>query len=343
MHYHQTEICIAEDGLQNNVLNTSTNLKINAFLKFDNAQLTSMMIPEFSNYNIKISLHNKNKDDITKYTVNIIRNKTEHQVLESLWKSRIIILSQILVDALRLLCKRWDSIRNKQISNVKFIEALVNTLIQTSRFPIATALFLSAYLEERAEDDITRCDQWIAMANKCEQIAQLHVEKINSDHVLCLLLYAPTDIQLMSTLTLAIRYKRLKFLHHPYISGVLETIWSNGNPMMADPLIPGSLFTSDAGGLIQSVWRNPTSFVYSAFGVALLRSILYTMFLAVITFYATQNECANLHLRAEPVNDAGEQVFEFIMLAVIFALIWNEIIEFTRDSSVYLSKLSNSF
>eukprot|EP01084_Bolivina_argentea_P170094 294751_1 len=227
MHYHQTEICIAEDGLQNNVLNTSTNLKINAFLKFDNAQLTSMMIPEFSNYNIKISLHNKNKDDITKYTVNIIRNKTEHQVLESLWKSRIIILSQILVDALRLLCKRWDSIRNKQISNVKCIEAL----------------FLS-----KPEDDITRCDQWIAIAQKCEQIAELHVYYY---------------MQLMSTLSLAIRYIRLKFLH-------TENIWSNGNPMMTDPLIYGSLFSSDADGLIQAVWNNSTSFVYSAFDVALL-------------------------------------------------------------------------
>eukprot|EP01084_Bolivina_argentea_P170099 294760_1 len=213
------------------------------FVLQNNAQLTSMMIPEFSNYNIKISLHNKNKDDITKYTVNIIRNKTEHQVLESLWKSVIIIVSPIsLVDALRLLCKRWDSIRNKQIANVKFIEAL----------------FLS-----KPEDDITRCDQWIAIAQKCQQIAELHVEKINSDHVLCLLLYALTDMQLMSTLSLAIRYIRLKFLH-------TENIWSNGNPMMTDPLIYGSLFSSDADGLIQAVWNNSTSFVYSAFDVALL-------------------------------------------------------------------------
>eukprot|EP01084_Bolivina_argentea_P170100 294763_1 len=53
-------------------------------------------------------------DDITKYIVNKIRNKTDHRVLESLWKSLIIILSQIsLVDALRLLSKHWDSIRNK--------------------------------------------------------------------------------------------------------------------------------------------------------------------------------------------------------------------------------------
>ncbi len=41
----------------------------------------------------------------------------------------------------------------------------------------------------------------------------------------------------MSILSLAIRYRRLKFLHHPYISGVLENIWSIGNPMMADPLM----------------------------------------------------------------------------------------------------------
>eukprot|EP01084_Bolivina_argentea_P170098 294759_1 len=202
------------------------------FVLQNNAQLTSMMIPEFSNYNIKISLHNKNKDDITKYTVNIIRNKTEHQVLESLWKSRIIILSQILVDALRLLCKRWDSIRNKQISNVKCIEAL----------------FLS-----KPEDDITRCDQWIAIAqNICT----------NRDTI-----------------------NELKCLH-------AEKIWSNGNPMMTDPLISGSLFSSDADGLIQSVWNNSTSFVYPAFDIDV----------CIITFYETHNECGNVHLRAEPLN-----------------------------------------
>eukprot|EP01084_Bolivina_argentea_P170095 294752_1 len=107
-------------------------------------------------------------------------------------------------------------------------------------------------------------------------------------------------MQLMSTLSLAIRYIRLKFLH-------TENIWSNGNPMMTDPLIYGSLFSSDADGLIQAVWNNSTSFVYSAFDVALLRCVFYTVLLAIITFYATHNERGNVHLRAAPLNLLGKK------------------------------------
>eukprot|EP01084_Bolivina_argentea_P072386 131427_1 len=177
------------------------------------------------------------------------------------------------------------------------------------------------------------------MAAQCEEIAEREVEKINSDHVLCLLLYAPTDIQLISTLNLAIRYNRVTFLHHPYITGVLESIWSNGNAMMADPLLTGSLFDFKVDELRQELWANPTQFIYSAFGLSLLHSVLYLASLVIITWFATVNRCENLHLAA----DKQVLFWEWIILAVVVSLIFTEFAEFFKDSQIYLSKPSNLF
>lgn len=95
---------------------------------------------------------------------------------------------------------------------INHLNSLCLIVIETAKYPPATALYLSAYMKRCAQMDESRVDQFNEMMQKYTQIAKKILEQIESNHLLAILLEIPSDIENKSILKIAIDYKLEEFL-----------------------------------------------------------------------------------------------------------------------------------
>jgi len=92
--------------------------------------------------------------------------------------------------ALTLLNEYRTDLQRRQQDKV---DSVCLAIIKGSLFPVATALQLPTYMDDNAELDPRRADQWRHDSDVYKQIAVQLVDGIEDDHLLAMLLELPTD------------------------------------------------------------------------------------------------------------------------------------------------------
>lgn len=138
----------------------------------------------------------------------------------ALWRLLAYISMQIpTVQAIALLNEhRADLAKAKKMEH---LELVCTSIIQASAYPIGTALHLSGFMSDLAENDLSREDDFREVATRYINIAENLVEYVESDHLLALLLEAPTDIDQMNVFDIAIQFELDDFFDNNRVDRVI--------------------------------------------------------------------------------------------------------------------------
>eukprot|EP01083_Nonionella_stella_P211431 764500_1 len=123
----------------------------------------------------------------------------------ALWRLLAYISMQLpTVHAISLLNEHQSDLA--KCKKMEHLELVCTSIIQAAAYPIGTALHLSGFMSDLAENDLSREDDFRNVATRYINIAENLVEYIESDHLLALLLEVPTDINQMNVFDIAIQF-----------------------------------------------------------------------------------------------------------------------------------------
>eukprot|EP01083_Nonionella_stella_P275531 935802_1 len=146
------------------------------------------------------------------------------------------------------------------------------------QFPASAALSVAEFFEDLAELDVVQEDEWKAVSRKYEVMAYNEVIRVESDHLLFVLLNIPLmQRQGESLFSLALKEKRIYFLNNDRINSIIRHLWTtpflrpHDRIDMRDPKYPQ---------LLKSLFFYPFRFYFSAQGYHWIHALLYLWYLA---------------------------------------------------------------
>eukprot|EP01083_Nonionella_stella_P075424 205042_1 len=206
---------------------------------------------------------------------------------DALWLVLSYIMGQIpTTTAIALLeLHRLQLLKVQKVDN---LEMVLSVVVQSSTYNVATALYLSAYIRKAGEQDLSRSLHWYELADKYIDISLQLANSVESDHLLSLLLEIPTDIGSQSVFQIAIKYHMIDFLDNARAQRLLAHLWSE-----FDFLNPHKNFRSGEIGypeLLHRLITKPNQFYYCPVGGYWIDSVMYLLYVAVVTTVAYKNE-----------------------------------------------------
>jgi len=183
--------------------------------------------------------------------------------LVSLWNLLSYISQQLPSHkSLRLLNDhRADLTKVKDMNN---LHNVCLAMIESSKYSIAMCLYLSAFMRECGDNDLSRNEAFNIIADKYTKIALQLVASVESDHLLALLLETPTDLENMCCFEIALKYKIVEFLDNSRVGLLMVHMWST-----FDFLNPNKNFRTkdiDLFELLTLLITQPSQFYYCPAG-----------------------------------------------------------------------------
>eukprot|EP01084_Bolivina_argentea_P167991 291427_1 len=200
--------------------------------------------------------------------------------LNSLWLILAFIAQGMsATNALKLLEEHRTSLaKTLKMDN---LDLVLISMIESSNYTIAMALYLSAWMRHAAEYDLSRAQDFENVSEKYVRIASELVSNVESDHLLSLLLEAPTDIAHLSVFEIAIKYEIDDFMDDSRIQMIMVHMYSE-----FDFLNPAKQFRTTDIELYQVLtfllWK-PAYFYYCPVGRFWTESVMYITYILIVT------------------------------------------------------------
>merc|ERR1719474_1148185 len=168
----------------------------------------------------------------------------------------------------------------------------LTTICEGALYPIATSLFVSAYLEEEGEN-YWREDTTEELSDHFRKMAETIMDDIESDHLVAIVLEVPTNIYLdddediedqkggMSVIDIAIHFRMLKFLQNYRISSLATSLWYNRKVVH-----PSKRFGQElsAGEIFTRLRHKPAKFYFSPSGLRIVKIALYVFHMGLFLY-----------------------------------------------------------
>ena len=125
--------------------------------------------------------------------------------------------------AIRLLQQTSDALVRFDVSS---LDNVCLKIIAASTYPIATALYLAAFMRHNARRDSSRKEHFGRIHKKYSKIATDLLSQIESDHLLAILIEIPSNIDDLSILDIVIDFKLEEFLEFHRLQPIFLNLWS---------------------------------------------------------------------------------------------------------------------
>eukprot|EP00485_Elphidium_margaritaceum_P010787 CAMPEP_0202689798 /NCGR_PEP_ID=MMETSP1385-20130828/4982_1 /ASSEMBLY_ACC=CAM_ASM_000861 /TAXON_ID=933848 /ORGANISM="Elphidium margaritaceum" /LENGTH=1408 /DNA_ID=CAMNT_0049344987 /DNA_START=72 /DNA_END=4298 /DNA_ORIENTATION=+ len=208
--------------------------------------------------------------------------------------------------------------------------------MEGSKYPIACALRLSAFMFERAEIDLSNRGAFREKGNQYVNVARKLISstEIESDHLFALLLMIPTDISHNSVIEIALKYDLTHFLEDPRIVRVFSVIWFEGY----DFLDPSHSFNEpdiSVDTVFDKLVQQPGQFFFSPFGKFVVSSVLYLLYLGLFSYVT--------YLRLYDYSNLSNNPIEAGLWVSSVGYVVSEVLEFVDSPKEYFSSMANYF
>eukprot|EP01083_Nonionella_stella_P207975 755059_1 len=194
------------------------------------------------------------------------------------------------------------------------------------------ALYLSAYMMENAERDLSRSEDFEEVGTKYIRIASQLVASVESDHLLSLLLETPTDIAHLSVFEIAIKYGIDDFMDDSRIQMLMAHMWSE-----FDFLNPSENYKTTDIELFELLGRlskQPARFYYCPVGRYWTESVMFMVYICVVSSVVYE---ANYELSSDLSG------IEWCMWIFNIGFIAGELTQMLFDGVGYLTDIGNYF
>eukprot|EP01084_Bolivina_argentea_P070332 127861_1 len=235
---------------------------------------------------------------------------------DSLWTALNILLKQLSTNvALHLIEKDRDTLM--RLGPSKMYD-MCRDIIAGSQFPMATSLYLSKYFEKNKNDDPLN-EEWTECSKKCQNIAMALISNIESDHLLALLLEAPSDIeQNRSAFRVVLHEKCLNVFGNQRIRDFVTRLWVESR--FLDPEVA----FKRGDDSFMTTWKRmmtlPARFYLSPGGYYYVSCFLYMIYLIVISSVSL--------LRIYPYSVMT--ILEIVLWFIASQFILYEVVEFAK-------------
>eukprot|EP01084_Bolivina_argentea_P111708 199259_1 len=245
-----------------------------------------------------------------------IMNQMVVKQQDSLWIALTILIRELPTNiALRVIEDDRDKLRRLGPNKIYYI---CRDIIVGSNFPIATSLYLSKYFEKNKENDPLN-EEWMECAKKCENIAMKLINTIESDHLLALLLEAPSDIgQKQSAFRVALEKRRLRFFGDQRMRDLVTRLWFE--PRFLDPSVEFKSVPDSWVTIWGKMMQLPTRFYSTPAGYYYVSCFLYTIYLVIISLVSLWN--------IYPYSPMTS--FEIVLWIIASQFVLYEIVEFKK-------------
>lgn len=232
-------------------------------------------------------------------------------------------LIELLRDSSDVLFPLHDDTNTGETKSNDLIDFLT-IICEGALYPIATCLYISAYIKENGENYWNEQATQI-LAKHFRNMANTIIDEIESEHLVAIILETPTNIydqdddetnsfeqqqQGLSVIDIAIKYKMLKFLQNHKISRIATSLWYERKVIH-----PKKRFGEDLSfyDLFQRLVKTPAKFYFSPSGLNIVRLGLYTTYLALFSYvtYAAQ-------YNYEQAGDAENLLWLFNIAAILY-------------------------
>ena len=191
-------------------------------------------------------------------------------------------------------------------------------IIASSTYPIATALYLAAFMSQNGVRDSSRSDRFAAKSEKYVAIATHLLAQIESDHLLAILIEIPSNIEDLSILDIVIRFKLEGFLEFHRLQPIFMNMWTEYKYL--DPSKKFRNKESDSIFVFELCRKNPALFYYSPVGAFTLQCTMYIIHVLLVSLLTTQllypyKDLETLEVVVWVFN-AGFVLYEFMELAI---------------------------
>ena len=159
-------------------------------------------------------------------------------------------------------------------------------IIASSNYPIATALYLAAFMSQNGIRDSSRSDQFAAKSEKYIAIATHLLSQIESDHLLAILIEIPSNIDDMSILDIVIRFKLEGFLEFHRLQPIFMNMWTQYQYL--DPSKKFRNTESDSIFVFELCRKTPALFYYSPVGAFTLQCTTYIIHVLLVSYVTAQ-------------------------------------------------------
>ena len=211
------------------------------------------------------------------------------------WALLSFFSSYIHTPKLLLLLKEYSSVlfalHDPMKSKGELID-LLTILCEGALYPIATCLYISAYLKEHGEQYWTE-EETESLSNHFRKMARNIIDEIESEHLVAIILETPTNIYAdsdqsassaptkgMSVIDIAIKYKMLNFLQNHKISRIATTLWSERKIIHPRKRFGEELSWYD---VFHRLRTTPAKFYFSPSGLNIVRLGLYLTYLLLFS------------------------------------------------------------
>ena len=259
-----------------------------------------------------------------------ISDSLKSKMRKSLWHIlEWLALEMPTNDILQLLKKHTHLLSKHELSSY---DAVCKATMEGSKFPIACALRLSAFMYKRADVDLSNREAFRKKGKQYVEVARKLLKEIESDHLFAMLLMIPTDIGHSNVIEIALNYDLKDFLEDPRIVRVFNCIWFHGY----DFLEPDSSFAEPeikVDTVFDKLFYTPGRFFFSAFGKFVISSILYLAYLALFSYVT--------YLRIYDYTSVQENYIEIVLWVCSAGYVVYEILEFVDSPKEYFSSFTN--
>ena len=178
-------------------------------------------------------------------------------------------------------------------NDLRNLDNVLMGMIETSSYPIATALLLSSFMLQLSEQDISREKLFTDIAEKYVRIADRLVAAIESDHLLSLLLNIPTDYKGLSILEIGLQKDLADFFDNNRVDRIITHQFTE-----YEMLQPNKSFRTneiDTSELFIFLVTTPAKFFYSPIGKYFTWAFAYFVYIIVVTIVVIEAPCVYVY------------------------------------------------
>eukprot|EP01083_Nonionella_stella_P208736 757277_1 len=269
-----------------------------------------------------------NAFDVMKYglpmALFVIHEITEF-AMDELWTILGVVMEAMPCQMAEMIL--YSKMESLSRATTRQLETLCLKIVNGTNWKITSALRMAEYFKQIAEEDTLQSEDWMRISFNFENIAHNLVHKIESDHLLHLLLTVPlqeTD-EPINIIKLALEQKRTSFLNNDRILNVINHIWYHGPSLdiKQKELKPDSLPFSE---LLPILFFTPFKFYMLPIGYNFTRNILFAMYLIYVLWYSFR-----------VVNETATAIWDTVLWILALGFILYEISEWRDKGREYCS------
>ncbi|ETO22319.1 potassium ion channel Yvc1 [Reticulomyxa filosa] len=247
-----------------------------------------------------------------------------------------------------------------QLAKLKMerLDELCQTMIQASEFPAAMSLYLAAFMQQCAHNDLSREEQFEDISNKYIEvsylmynitmvrillstftsnifiylfvkIAQELLQQIESDHLLAIMVEIPCGIDDMSIFDIALRFKLTNFLDFHRFPPLMLQMWYRFEYL--DPQTNFIQIDRSNFKTLRTLAFSPKYFYFSPVGQYLIQAFLYLFYVLYVSWIA--------YLQIYPYEPVPPQ--EWLLWLLNLGYVSFEVVQLMLEGRDYFNGLLN--